>query len=90
MGARDLAGWMARRSLVALSFYAAAVQTDLLLPFVGVPWRGPRWIIGCLAGLAAAWLAAWLTGRLARSRRRERERVRVERLGLQALARALR
>lgn len=86
--------WVLRRCAVALCFYGVAVGLDPVWPLLGIPWSGPRFLLGGAAGLTAAWALAWATRphrwtRRARARRAE-ARARAEALGLAAVRQALR
>lgn len=91
-------GWLGRRALVALAFYLAAYGLDPVWPSLGIPWAGPRFLLGGACGLLAAWLTAALPWAL-RAHQARREawearvrgtlRTRAEALGLAAVRRAL-
>lgn len=87
---KGLSAWYARRAMVALAMEITVRQADLVLPFVGVPWRGPRFLLAGAMALAVGALCASLVVRQERRSRRRAERERAARLGLQALARELR
>lgn len=96
MSGRGVALWALRRGVVALGFCLTAYGLDPVWPLMGVPWTGPRFLLGGAAGLATSWALAWAT-RPRRARRAQRAQARaqevraqeVRALGLRAVRQAL-